>query len=282
MSVYEMLTLGLSALSMLIALWAAFVSHRTAYHQRDLASRAHLLEERNVLAAHHLKYRELLRGVRGELDDIKLRLSESAQQAFFDLAHLFDEFGMRRERRPARHVFRDMCEMVFGIYRRDLTKQSGSTLVRRFGAVRRMDDALAFASKNVKIRRPASSMLMGRALGVLRDRVPAIQRNRLLQASLPVVLKHTEAHGAEVPLMEAALAKVRLAMQEGESEAFRLAESTDLHLQFQRTAQELDALIQLRLSTVKHLSGVKVATPLSELLHIGVVLYAIEMCMDWS
>ena len=307
MSEYETLSLIVSLISALIAVWAIIVSRRTANEQRQVAQHAHLLEVRNLAATHHGKYSELLFAVRSDIQETKDHVANSSRDAFGELCDLFDRFGDSEGGRPTRHLFHEICESIYEAFRPQLTWQTGLNLLHRYQVFRHVEDEIQVspadreeleaeaAREALDLRREykrdpnralerlvMSSSRFRLSVLALQDRIDAESGNRLLQAALPPLIKYVQVHESVVGQFRQAHETLANALKRNELEEFPLRGSGGLYAAYERELAKLNALVELRPYGVEGMQGIRLHAPISTLIYMGALLYTAQMCWEWG
>lgn len=306
MSDYESLSVLVSTLSAFVALWAIIVSRKTANEQKLIAHRTQHLEARNLAATHHGKYSELLFAIQSDAQDSKNRLVDAARDSLDQLCRLFDQFG-GKDGRPTRHIFHELCDLIFQAFRPQLTWQTGMRLAHRFVAVKYVEDDLtSLLAHESEIRKRASkevidlrsiyrsdpnqlleSIVLASAkfqlyLLELGKRIPPEAQNQLLQAALVPISAYAQIHENERTLLEEAQMQLQRGLDQNALEEFPLSESPALLREYKRELAKLNALEHFSLSQARHFEGVRIPTAIAELLYFGGILFTVQMHFDWG
>lgn len=306
MNDFESLSVYVSAVSALIALWAIVISRRTASDQKQIAQRTQQLEERSLAATHHAKYSELLFSVQVGISESADRLSQEARQALESMIHLVDALSSKAGVRPARHIFDEICESLYKAFAPELLWQSGLNLATRFSALKWLDEDLealyehrneiekratkaAQDLKEIQRRNPnarAERLVVESAGFQLRllelcDRIAPSDRNKLLQAAIPSILKFSAVHHEEQPKLVEALQRLQRGLDQNRLEEFPLKESPALHMEYRREMARIESMECFSLADAEYLEGINVGFIMGQLLYFGSLLYTMQMCTQW-
>lgn len=307
MSEYESLTIVIALISALISLRAIIVSRNTAVDQKKIAQRTQLLETRNLVATHHGKYSELLFTVQTDTRARKDRLAQVARDSVDNLCHTFDDFSIRETGRPTRHIFYDLCELIYQGFRPNLNWQTGQNLSLRFRCIRYVEDELKdtpdqkknlekrlikeVLNLNSELKKDPNSPLEQRILSSAKfqlllielcERIPSEKRHALFQVGITAISTFTEAHQQEEIGLASAQKLLSQGLERNELEEFKLNESSALWAEYKRELAKLNILESFSLSDLPCFIGVNIATPIAELLYFGSLLFSIQMNSDWG
>jgi hypothetical protein len=312
MSNYEVLSILVSLISAVVALWAIIVSRKTANEQKQMAHRAQLLESRNSVATHHEKYSALLFSVQSQTKQNKEELSEAAYQALYKLCSLFDNFGVIKHDpanypRYTRHIFHEACALLYQAFKPHVLCQSGMNLCIRFNRLRDIDsnelngseleqlkgDAEREATQHEKVdsedinqeleNEVIESYRFRLLVQQLLTRISIQDRPLIMQKALQELNIFFNTYENGIKSLISATKKLEDGLVQNELEEFSLnQESPFLYAAYKEELAKLEILQNLDLTTLRCLADMQIKNSIPELIYIGSVLYTVSMYWNWG
>jgi hypothetical protein len=311
MSNYEDLSILISVISAVVALWAIVVSRTTAEEQKNIAHRTQVLESRNLIATHHGKYSDLLFSVQSQTKQYAEELSEAAYSALDELIRLFDKFGViptSRELHPrqTRHIFYKECERLYQSFNPHLTSRNGMNLRGRFYALRDIDGKELSESEVERLEREAKAEdiqlekacredsneeLENRVIESyefrmnvqkLLSRISIKDRPIIFQEALQKLVPFIATYESGKEVLALAQKKLEDGLAQNELEEFSLKESPELLEAYKQELAKLEILQNLDLTCVSCMADMQVKNSIPELIFVGTMLYTISMYSSWG
>lgn len=273
MSEYESLSIVVSLISAFIALQLIMVSRNTANEQKQIAHRTQDHEFRNSAATHLGKYSDLLRSVRGQTKPQSEALSLAAKNSFQKICNLFDEYDLVPHMDANNHyvcvgdTYELACKMIYEAYglhhANPLIWPTGMDLERSEYSVINSDQFVLIRQKIIERVLPENQILLFQ---------------KTLDALIPYFCAHDNARkvlSSEKKRLEEGLVKNKI-------EEFSIEESPSLSSDYKKELAKLGILEEFGLPLCRNLQGRPMADPIPRLLHIGGVLYSLELYENWG